>query len=100
VVDTASNTVVATAPVGVNPRGLDTIPYGAFVYVANSGSDTVSVIDTASNTVQATVAVGISPFGVVSIARLAPFVSRALNNTVGAAVAVMHSIPSADVELH
>jgi YVTN family beta-propeller protein len=35
-----------------------------FAYIANNGSNTVSVIDTASNAVTATVAVGNEPFGV------------------------------------
>ena len=34
------------------------------IYVANAGSDSVSVIDGASNTVAATVAVGSNPLGV------------------------------------
>jgi YVTN family beta-propeller protein len=38
-------------------------PNGQFVYVANSGSNTVSVIATASNTVTATVTVGSNPRG-------------------------------------
>ena len=36
-------------------------PDGLKVYVANYGSDTVSVIDTATNTVTTTVAVGDAP---------------------------------------
>jgi len=55
VIDTASNTVVATVPVGFNPRGAGATPDGAHVYVSNEGSDTVLVIATASNTVAATV---------------------------------------------
>ena len=39
-------------------------PDGAFVYVANQGSDTVSVIATATNTETATVQVGHGPAGV------------------------------------
>ena len=38
--------------------GVAVTPDGAFVYVTNSGSDTVSVIDTATNTVTAAVQVG------------------------------------------
>jgi uncharacterized repeat protein (TIGR01451 family)/uncharacterized repeat protein (TIGR02543 family) len=61
VIDTASNTVTDTIPVGAQPFGVAVTPDGAFVYVANNGSTTVSVIDTASNTVTATIPVGISP---------------------------------------
>ena len=39
-------------------------PNGAYVYVTNEGSDTVSVISTATNTVTATVTVGSGPNGV------------------------------------
>jgi YVTN family beta-propeller protein len=39
-------------------------PAGSTVYVANTGSDTVSVIDATTNTVTATVGVGHRPFGV------------------------------------
>ena len=53
VIETASNTVVATVPVGGAPRGVAVTPDGAFVYVANSDSGTVAVIETASNTVVA-----------------------------------------------
>jgi len=64
VLDTATNTVIATIP---TPWGMDDSPgmavhpAGTFVYVANAGSDTVSVLDTATNTVVATVPVGGHP---------------------------------------
>ncbi len=61
VIDTATNTVVATVPVGSGPFGLEVTPDGAFVYVANVGSNSVSVIDTATNAVMATVPVGDFP---------------------------------------
>ncbi len=40
------------------PRGVAITPDGAFAYVTNGASNTVSVIATASNTVVATVGVG------------------------------------------
>ncbi len=40
------------------PLGVAITPDGAFAYVANNGSNTVSVIETASNTVVATVDLG------------------------------------------
>ena len=61
VIDTATNTVVATVAVGFAPLGVAVNPAGTRVYVANNGSNNVSVIDTATNTVAATVAVGFSP---------------------------------------
>jgi YVTN family beta-propeller protein len=63
VIDTASNTVTATVPVGNAPNGVAVTPDGAHVYVANVFDNTVSVIDTATNAVTATVTVGMFPFG-------------------------------------
>ena len=65
VIDTATNTVVATVPVGLFPLGgIAITPDGTRAYVTNSNSNTVSVIDTATNTVVATVPVGVSPDGI------------------------------------
>jgi YVTN family beta-propeller protein len=64
VIDTASNTVTATVPVGNFPNGVAVTPDGARVYVANIFGNSVSVIDTASNAATATVTVGRFPFGV------------------------------------
>ncbi|WP_306533536.1 beta-propeller fold lactonase family protein, partial [Geobacter sp.] len=64
IIATATNTVVATVPVGANPVGVAITPDGAFAYVANYSSNTVSVIATATNTVAATVPVGLNPWGV------------------------------------
>src|SRR5438445_13565499 len=68
VIDTASNTVMATVPVGNFPNGVAVTPDGAHVYVGNQGDGlvpgTVSVIDTATNKLTATVMVGLFPFGV------------------------------------
>jgi YVTN family beta-propeller protein len=63
VIDTATNMVVATIPVGKFPGGVAVAPDGKHVYVTNNQANTVSVIDTASNTVVATVPVGASPKG-------------------------------------
>jgi YVTN family beta-propeller protein len=64
VIDTASNTVVATIPVGQYPNGVAITPDGAHAYVANQGDGTVSVIDIARNKVVATIRVGAGPVGV------------------------------------
>jgi YVTN family beta-propeller protein len=64
VIETATNTVIATIPAGSFPEGVAVTPDGSKVYVANNTSDTVSVIATASNKVIATIPVGIGPTGV------------------------------------
>ncbi len=58
VIDTATNTVVATIPVGQGPWEVAITPDGTRAYVTNAFSNTVSVIDTATNTVVATIPVG------------------------------------------
>src|SRR5919107_315762 len=55
--------VIATIPVGGSPFGVAINQFYDLVYVANAGSNTVSVIDL-NNTVVATIPVGGSPFGV------------------------------------
>ena len=54
-------------PVGADPAGVAFGPNGPLAYVANTGSDTVSVIDTATRTVTGTIEVGVgsNPIGVV-----------------------------------
>ncbi len=72
VIDTATDSVVATVNVGSEPAGVAVSPDGSRVYVANScgtspcntSNATVSVIDTATDSVVATVNVGYAPFGV------------------------------------
>src|SRR6266404_279029 len=64
VIDTSTNTVVATVSVGANPQGVAVNPAGTRAYITNGTSDTVSVIDTATNTVVTTIPVGDSPQGV------------------------------------
>ena len=51
VIDTGTNTAIATIPVGLAPRGVAISPDWTRLYVANLSSRTVSVIDTATNTV-------------------------------------------------
>jgi len=63
VLDTSSNTVVATVKVGVQPFGVAITPDGTRVYVANCGGD-VFVIATSNNAVLAKVVVGGCPTGV------------------------------------
>jgi YVTN family beta-propeller protein len=55
VIDTASNTVVATIPVGNTPTGVAITSDGTHAYVGNFFDDSVSVIETGSNTVVDTI---------------------------------------------
>jgi YVTN family beta-propeller protein len=65
-----TNTIVATVPVGLDPQGLAFVPGGAFAYVANLLSNTLSVIATATNTVVVTVPIGVGPVGVATTPRV------------------------------
>lgn len=66
VIDTASNTVVATIAVGSDPDGVAVSPDGKRVYVSNFGSHNVSVIDTERQAVAATISVGRGPVGLAA----------------------------------
>jgi YVTN family beta-propeller protein len=46
VIDTATNMVMTTLTVGSAPEGVAVTPDGRHAYVANEGSNNVSVIDT------------------------------------------------------
>jgi YVTN family beta-propeller protein len=61
VIDTATNNVTASVPVGINPQGIAVTPEGTEVYVVNSNDNTISVIDTVTDNVTATVPVGSNP---------------------------------------
>ena len=65
VIDTSTNIVVATVPVGSQPTTAKVTPDGAFAYVTNRASNNVSVIDTSTNTVTATVPVGARPTNII-----------------------------------
>jgi len=56
--------LTATVTVGTSPEGVAITPDGSYAYVANEGSETVSVIEISTNTVTATVAVGTDPTAV------------------------------------
>jgi YVTN family beta-propeller protein len=77
VIDTATNTVTVTIPVGVGPYGVAVSQDGSKLYVTNETSDTVSVIDTATNTVIATIPVGTTPRGVA----VPPAAARSMSRT-------------------
>jgi YVTN family beta-propeller protein len=63
-IDTASDQVVATIPVGRRPWNMAITRDGAKLYVANGRSNSVSVIDTAKNVRIKDIAVGETPWGV------------------------------------
>ncbi len=66
VVDTRSSKVVASIPVGHQPRGIALSPDGRRMYVTNSWTDNVSVIDTAALKVISTLPTGAEPTGIVT----------------------------------
>ncbi len=63
----AANNGAHTIRVGTQPVSFAFTPDGAYAYVANNGSNTVSVIATTTETVVATVVVGANPYGVVIV---------------------------------
>jgi uncharacterized protein (TIGR03437 family) len=63
VIDTSSNTVVATVPLGNQPNSVALTPDGTRAYVTNGGGD-VWVISTSTNAVLAKVVVGGYPSGI------------------------------------
>ena len=66
VVDTRSGKVVASVPVGHQPRGIALSPDGRHIYVTNSWTDNVSVIKTADMKVVGTLPTGAEPTGIVA----------------------------------
>src|SRR5262245_54825693 len=64
VIDTATNSIIATVPVGSGPAAVAVTPNGRFAYVVNQLSNNVSVISAANNTVVATVPVATFPSGI------------------------------------
>jgi YVTN family beta-propeller protein len=64
VIDTGSNTIVATIPVGKRPWNMAITPDGKKLYVACGRSDAVAVVDTESNKKIAEIPVGSLPWGV------------------------------------
>ncbi|HLZ69822.1 MAG TPA: Ig-like domain-containing protein [Dehalococcoidia bacterium] len=83
VIDTSTNRVVATVPVGLAPQGVAVNLAGTRVYVTNAGDNTVSVIDASANKVVATVNVGRLPLGIaVNPAGTRVYVANFADNTV------------------
>src|SRR6476620_9675711 len=63
VIETSTNTVIATIPVGSTPDTPALTPDGSRLYVSNRGDGTVAVVDTATNTVVSTIPVAPFPSG-------------------------------------
>ena len=82
VINTATNSVLTTVPVGVSPEQVAVSLNGLFAYVTNPGSDNVSVIDTATNTVVATILVGTGPAGIAATPNGAVYVANSGSNNV------------------
>src|SRR5215831_10785081 len=77
---------MATIPVGDAPHGIDIPPDGTFAYVANAGSNNISVIDLATNTVAATIPVGTIPLAqgrFILPGSIVPSISGLVPNTGG-----------------
>lgn len=62
VIDTNTDVVLTTIPVGTSPQGIVISPDGTKVYVANGSGSSVSVIDTSTDTVTQTPSVCASSF--------------------------------------
>jgi YVTN family beta-propeller protein len=61
VIDESTRQVLRHIPVGDDPSHLELSHNGRYLYVANSGSDDVTIVDTASDQVIATAATGRRP---------------------------------------
>ncbi len=61
IVDLESGKVLGEVPVGLHASGLAVTPDGAHLFVANAGSDTVSVLDTAADRVIDTIPLSFRP---------------------------------------
>ncbi len=84
IVDTATQTpYTPTLAVGNEPRNVAFAPNGAYAFVPNRGSGTVSVIDTAARAVTATLTVGNNPMIVATSPCLdKAYVTNRTSNTV------------------
>ncbi len=98
VINTATNTVTATVPIGTQPYGVAVTPDGTKAYITDVQHNTASVIDTANNTVVATIPVGNGASGIaVNPDGSKAYVANLYDNTVSvidtASNAVIAAIP-------
>ena len=94
VIDTASNTAVATIAVGSLPFAIAVTPDGAAAYTANAGSANVTPIATATNTTGTAIAAGNSPFWVTIAPDQAP--AAAFSASVASSTASFDASASSD----
>jgi len=89
VINTTTNTVVKTIPVGQQPIGVSVSPDGSSVYITNTIDNTVSVISTASLSVTATIHVGNYPWCICA----SPDGSKVyVSNTRGNSISVISTV--------
>jgi YVTN family beta-propeller protein/autotransporter-associated beta strand protein len=94
-----SATVIATIPVGASPAGVGENAAINRTYVANNGSNTVSVINDLTNTVVATIPVGTRPNAVgVDLSTNRVYVVVANTDGTNAGVAVIDGTPASVTE--
>jgi len=83
VIDTVTNTVTDTVPVGRDPYGIAVSPDGTKAYVTNQAINTVSIIDIPTKKVTSQVKVGNYPWGIaVNPAGTKVYVANCDSNTV------------------
>lgn len=88
VVNTSTNAILTTIPVGDFPEGVSVSSDNSKVYISNQNTNNVSVISPASNTVIATISVGNSPNDLI----LSPNGSRLyVCNYLGASISVINT---------
>jgi YVTN family beta-propeller protein len=65
-INTTSNVIAATIPVGANPIAMTETPDGKKLYAVNFGSGNVTSVNTVDNSVNATIATGAGPVWAVA----------------------------------
>jgi YVTN family beta-propeller protein len=92
-IDTATQHVIATIPVGRKPMGIAITPNGQEVYVTNQRDGTVSVIDTTTLTVIATIPTGhLCQRVVITRDGTKAFVQNGFSDTVSAIDTATHTV--------
>jgi YVTN family beta-propeller protein len=77
--------VITTISVGSEPYAVAITPNGAYAYITNADSNSVSVVNLATNTVTETLTVGAGPYGVaVTPSGAYVYISNDVSNTVWA----------------
>jgi YVTN family beta-propeller protein len=93
VIDTATQQVIATIPVGTAPLGIAVTPNGQEVYVTNQHDGTVSVINTSTLTVIATIPTGrLCQRVVITRDGTKVFVQNGFSDTVSAIDTATHTV--------